>query len=126
MHRLEEAKWLCPLVEAIHAETRFGDIPFSPDKFERQFKRMLADRQRHCVLVAEREGHPLGLIYCSAGEYLFGTGTNNGGGVLTTVHAFNVASDVRNTLLGGRVAVRLLSGVVKWSKARGSRECWCT
>ena len=71
----------------------------------------------YALMIAEMGDDPVGFIFCSVGEYLVGYGD-----LITTVYSFFVRKRYRGTLVGGKAAVRLLSGVVKWSQARDVRE----
>ena len=72
---------------------------------------------RHGGFLATKGDTPLGMLYCSTGEYHIGTDI-----LLTIIHNISVRRDVRECLSGGRVALGLLSGAKSWSKARGAKE----
>ena len=108
---------LISLAGDAHHESRFRDIPFSPDKVADIAGRAIADPKRHGVFLAAKGDAPVGMLYCSVGEYHIGTDV-----LLTTIHNMNVSRDVRESLSGGRVALGLMSGVKSWSKARGAVE----
>jgi hypothetical protein len=65
---------LLDLAEAGHLESRFGDIPFSRVKAQRQLDAALADRRRHLLIVADVGGRPEGFVFASVGGYFVGTG----------------------------------------------------
>lgn len=48
-----------------HEETRFHDFPFSPEKHDRALRRVIADPDRHLLLIAELHGEPVGYAICS-------------------------------------------------------------
>lgn len=100
-----------------HAESRFSYITFAPDKVRAIAKLALADPKRRGVMICRDKNKPVGIVYCSIGEYHIGTGT-----LVTTIHNLNVLKNVRHSLKGGRVALGLLNGVASWSKARSSAE----
>lgn len=108
---------LITLAREAHAESRFGYIPFSADKVAAIAKRAIGDPKQHGIFLATKDDTPLGMLYCSTGEYHIGTDV-----LLTTIHNINVRRDVRETLSGGRVALGLISGARSWSKARGAEE----
>jgi len=54
--------------------------------------------------LATKGDMPLGMLYCSTGEYHIGTDV-----LLTTIHNINVRRDVRESLSGGRVALGLMA-----------------
>jgi len=81
------------LAREAHAESRFGYIPFRADKVRKIAERAIADEKRHAVMLAEKDGAPVGFAYCSVGEYHIGTDV-----LLTTIHNINVSRDVRVSL----------------------------
>jgi len=114
---IADLEHLRPLSLELHAESRFGDIPYSHKKRDDLMARAIGDPNRHALIIAELGGEPVGFIFCSVGEYVVGYRD-----LITTVHSYFVRRKFRGTLVGGRAAVRLLSGVVRWSEARKVRE----
>ena len=114
---LEDIIGLESLAAEALAESRFNQARFAPEKFRRAAKRAAGDPARHGVLVARRSDQPVGFAYCTIGEPLIGTGF-----LITTVQMFYVKQDVRNSLLGGRIANSLLNGVMRWNAARDGQE----
>ena len=39
------------------------------------------------------------------------------GGLIATINVLSVKKEVRNTLAGGKVALKLLGGIMKWGEA---------
>ena len=105
------------LAEEAHGESRFGYIPFCAEKTRKVARRALDDPKRHGVMLAFKKDEPIGILYCSIGEYHIGTDV-----LLTTIHNVNVLKSVRETLAGGRAAVGQFNGARSWSKARGAQE----
>ncbi|MCT4559723.1 MAG: hypothetical protein N4A61_16885 [Pelagimonas sp.] len=105
------------LAEKTHAESRFSYIEFAPYKVRALAERAIQDQKRHAVMMAWLGDKPVGIAYCSIGEYHLGVGT-----LLTTIHNINVLKDVRHSLRGGRVALGLFRGIETWSQARSSKE----
>ena len=108
---------LLDLVAAAHAESRYGDIPFSRDKARRHLETALNDQRRHFAAVAEVGGQVVGFVYATVGEYWVGTGA-----LIVTINTIYTSKELRNSLLGGRAAVVLFRGVAKWAKGIGARE----
>ena len=52
-----------------------------------------------------------------AGTYMTG-----GDAILVTVQTLYVGASFRRSLLGGRIATRMLAGAVRWAEARNARE----
>ncbi|MFQ1700786.1 hypothetical protein ACJ5NV_09330 [Loktanella agnita] len=105
------------LAREAHAESRFGYVPFSAEKVARLAKAAFKDDAKHAVMLAERDGHFVGIAYCSVGEYHLGTDV-----LLTTIQNINVSKSVRASLSGGKIALGLFRGIETWSQARGSKE----
>ncbi|WP_208352883.1 GNAT family N-acetyltransferase [Pseudaestuariivita rosea] len=105
------------LAKEAHEESRFGYIPFSPEKVRKIALRALKDQKRHAVIIAEKNERAIGFAYCSVGEYHIGSDI-----LLTTIHNINVSHDIRSSLSGGRIALGLFRGVQIWSQARGAKE----
>ncbi len=114
---ISDLEYLRPVSLEFHAESRFCDIAYSHKKRDDFFMKAIDDPKFYALIIAELEGDPVGFIFCTAGEYLVGYGE-----LITTVYSFYVRKKYRFTLAGGKAAVRLLSGVVKWSEARNVRE----
>lgn len=112
-----------------HAESRYGHIPFSREKFLRANKRILTGGEdalalyltygdegaephpndTPLILSASKDGaaahHPqiVGLLGAEVDEYFLGTGTR-----IATCHVLYVSAAIRPTLLGGRVGTKLI------------------
>jgi GNAT superfamily N-acetyltransferase len=81
------------------------------------FSQALSKPDRYALMVAEYKGESIGFLFCTAGEYLVGYKD-----LITTVYSYYVRKKYRGSVIGGKAAVRLLSGAVKWSKVRNVRE----
>lgn len=90
------------LAQEAHGESRFGYIPFNPDKIRKIARAAFKDQKRHAVMIADRRGQAVGFVYCSVGEYHIGSDI-----LLTTIHNMNVARSVRSSLSGGKIALGL-------------------
>jgi len=105
------------LAEEAHHESRLGHIPFSEEKVRKLAAAAFKKQDRQAVMLAFKSDLPVGIAYCSIGEYHIGSGL-----LLTTIHNINVTRSVRETLSGGKVALGLFRGIETWSKARGASE----
>ena len=47
---------------------------------------------------------------------------SGGSAILVTVQTLYVGASFRRSLLGGRIATRMLAGAVRWAEARSARE----
>lgn len=114
---LEALADIISIAKQSHEESRFSYITFAPQKIRAIAERVIADPQRHAVMMCWDNGKPVGIAYCSVGEYHIGKGT-----LVTTIHNINVLKEVRHGLRGGRVALGLFRGIESWSAARSSNE----
>ena len=117
VRRPDEMLLIRPLAEEFHRESRYGQIPFSERKFKRQFLQTLNNPDdtlgayvRHCDKV-------VGLLQAGAGDYYLGEG-----GRMVTVLTFYVPRSVRDSMLGGRVTLKMMRIVSDWAKAQGALE----
>ncbi|TYC53804.1 hypothetical protein FMN50_13605 [Rhodobacterales bacterium] len=108
------------LAREAHQHTLFRDIPFSEDKARAIFERATARPDRNGLIYAVPgmdaplvEDGLLGLAAVQAGEYFLGEGT-----LIATVQTLNISRKLSGTLLGGKVALRLVQAVRHWAKAR--------
>lgn len=114
---LADLEYLRPVSLELHEESRFSDIPYSHKKRDKLLAKAINEPNLYGLIIAQFGEDPVGYIFCTVGEYLVGDGE-----LITTVYAFYVRKKYRGTLVGGKAAVRLISGVVKWSEARNVRE----
>ncbi len=105
------------LTTKLHAETRFADIPFSFRRHRALFMRAIDEPERYGLILSMFGEEPVGLLYCAVGEYIVGHED-----LITTVYAFYVRDRFRRSAVGGKAALRMLNGLIKWSELRGSRE----
>lgn len=105
------------IVQLAHEESRFGFIPFNPNKVRKIARAAFKNKKRHTVMIANRHGQAVGFGYCSVGEYHIGSNV-----LLTTIHNLNVSRTVRASLSGGKIAIGLFRSVETWSQARGAKE----
>jgi hypothetical protein len=116
--RLAKASDLEParvIARALHEKTIFGHIPWSDEKFDRQFGEVLKLPPNKVGLVAERAGRVLGFAYLTCGEYFAGTGH-----VITTVQSLAIDSDNLGPKATVRSFISLVKGAKKWAETRGS------
>ena len=106
-----EATW--PLYRALHRESRYA--PFRPNKDKRAHylrENMLGKPDRFGLIIAEWRGQPVGFLGCVANRLLYGDET------FSSCLSFYVSPSCRKTLLGGRVAVKLLDAYRRWAMNR--------
>ena len=114
---IADLEYLRPVSVEFHNEARFSDIPYSHKKRDDLFLNAIENPKAYALVIAELNGEPVGFAFCTAGEYFVGYGD-----LITTVTGFYVRKKYRNTLAGGKAAIRMLAGVVKWSEVRNVRE----
>jgi hypothetical protein len=117
-----EADWqaACYLAREAHLNTSFRDIPFAEEKARAIYDRACKDPG--CiglVLATPNTSEPLkpdslhGFASIHAGEYFLGNGS-----LIATVQTLNISKKLAGTLLGGKVALRLVKAVRHWAKIR--------
>lgn len=106
-----------PLAEAFHRESRYGHIPFSERKFKRHFLQTLNNPDDTLGAYVRHGNNVVGLLQAGVGDYYLGEG-----GRMVTVLSFYVPRAVRDTLLGGRVTLKMMRIVSDWAKAQGALE----
>ena len=113
----EDLAFMLPLSREFHAASHYGDMPY--DLAARNAAaRMAIDRpDRHGYIMAVHRDVPAGFLACMAGTYMTG-----GSAILVTVQTLYVGESFRRSLLGGRIATRMLAGAVRWAEARNARE----
>lgn len=115
--RPDEMLLIRPLVEEYHRESRYGHIPFSEQKFRQLFLQMLNNPDDTLGAYVRHGGIVAGALQASVGDYYLGEG-----GRLVTVLGLYVPQSIRDTLLGGRVTLKLVRIVTDWAKAQRALE----
>ncbi len=108
------------LAREAHLRTIFRDIPFSATKARTIFDKAMSEPDRFGLIYAVpgvdeplAEDGLFGFASVQAGEHFLGTGT-----LIATVQTLNVSQKLTGTLLGGKVALRLVQAVRHWAKVR--------
>ena len=105
------------LTLAAHAESRHRDHPLDPERRRRFLaERFLADPVRYGFFVARHGERAVGMLTCHAQKLYFSDVT------VVSCLSFYVLASCRRTLLGGRVAVRLMGAGQRWAMNRGAVE----
>ena len=94
-----------------HGDSVFRSVPFSVQKFNNAFDRVLDSTQPVIALVAEFQQQIIGFIYATTGEYFMGTGDH-----IVSVHGLYLQRSLRITLLGGKVGLKLVTALLQWAK----------
>ena len=102
-----------PFSVEFHHEARFRDIPYIHEKRLALHAHALSSPNTHAVIIVELKGEFVGYSFIGGGEYAVGTEA-----IIATVYAFYVRKKYRDTLIGGKAAVRLLRGLRKWSEGK--------
>ena len=106
-----------PLALAAHGESRHRGYPLDAERRRRFLtERFLADRTRYGFLIARCRDTPVGMLTCFA-ERLYYTDVT-----VVSCLSFYVMDECRRTLLGGRVAVKLLDAGRRWAANRRAVE----
>lgn len=104
---------VCRLTKDIHEEGIFREIEFSENKFNGFFSNTLNNPQNYLGLKVERDGRVLGCSYCMIGGYFIGDGAR-----IVTVNTICVDKPIRASVLGGKVALKLVRGIEAWARNR--------
>ncbi|WP_422376202.1 hypothetical protein [Roseibium sp.] len=108
------------LAREAHQHTIFRDIAFSEDKARAIYDKAVRQPER-CGLIYAVPGADeplaedglLGFASVHAGEHFLGEGT-----LIATVQTLNISQKLSGTLLGGKVALRLVQAMRHWAKTR--------
>ncbi len=106
-----------PLALAAHYESRHHNHTLDPER-RRRFvaERFLADPDRYGFLIARHHERPVGMLSCFA-EKLHYTDA-----IVVSCLALYVLAEYRRTLLGGRIAVKLIDAGRRWAMNRRAVE----
>ncbi|SIS70303.1 hypothetical protein [Phaeovulum vinaykumarii] len=105
-----------PLVQQMHKESLFSDLPFDQPQFERICGFIRDNPGFNGGLYAEYDGAPVAFAY-----YVFRPFMGSRKSWVTVMHTLYLRADVRATPLGGYIWQRILMAVRAWSAPRGSR-----
>ncbi|MGJ8528306.1 hypothetical protein [Maritalea sp.] len=100
-----------------HAEGRYSHLPFSGEKFERAYTKAIRHPADTLSVYVQHNGVTVGILNAGVGDYYLGIG-----GRMVTVYALYVSGKVRNSLLGGRVGIKLMRMATDWSKLQKAEE----
>lgn len=110
-----ESTW--PLSLALHRESRYAKLRMDKTKRNDYLREnMLGKPDRFGFLIAEWRGRPVGYLACAANRFLYGDEN------IASCLAFYVQPTYRKTLLGGRIAVKLLDAYRRWAVNRRAVE----
>ncbi|HCW18831.1 GNAT family N-acetyltransferase [Achromobacter sp.] len=107
--QLSDIDGLLPIAAAMHAESRFRVLDFSPDKMRSLFEH-LAQNENGCLLVVEHEGGLHGVLAGGLAQDFFGQ----------TVAAFEYGVYVSPARRGSMDGVRLVKAYLAWARERGA------
>ena len=106
-----------PLALAAHAESRHREYPFDAERRRRFLaERFLADPRRYGFLIARHGERAVGMLTCHAQKLYYSDVT------VASCLSFYVLRCCRRTLVGGRVALRLLDAGRRWALNRRAVE----
>lgn len=109
--RLDEIGQIRDIAHEFHAESRYAHLPFSEEKFARFCSNALRNPQDNIALYVQYQGRTVGVLTAGAGDYYLGEG-----GRMVTVYVMYVSASIRETLLGGRIGIRLIRMVSEWAR----------
>lgn len=100
-----------------HNESRYAHIPFSEKKFVRAFSKGISSPEDTLAIYVQHQGKTVGLLSAGAGDYYLGEG-----GRMVTIYAVYVSASIRDSLLGGKVGLKLIRMAGDWAKAQRAEE----
>jgi hypothetical protein len=115
--RIEEISEIRDIAHEFHAESRYAHVPFSEEKFTRFCSNALLRPGENIALYVRYQARTVGVLTAGAGDYYLGEG-----GRLVTVFVMYVSASIRETLLGGKIGIRLIRIVSEWARAQGAEE----
>lgn len=104
------------IAEAAHGISVFRDLPFDAGKVEETVRLAMSNAHKHCLLLAQRRGTPVGGLYGTAGAHMFSSAI---GATVVVVH---VLPEYAKGLNGGLPAIKLLHGFHRWANGRGAEH----
>ncbi len=113
----EEMPCVRPTLMQYHAESRYSHIVFSEKKFEKNFIKAINNPANTLIVYVQHKGKTVGLLHAGIGDYYLGEG-----GIMVTVYGIYTSADVRSSLLGGKVTLKLIRAVTDWAKANQANE----
>lgn len=113
-----EATW--PLYLSFHKESRYKNLPAETAEKTRRLesvrKHFLQNPKQYGMFIAEINGKPIGFLHCVMSQLLYTKYLSS------SVLGFYVSPSYRDTLLGGRVVLKLLHAYRVWAKQRQAVE----
>lgn len=111
-----EVPLVLPLVQQMHRESLFSDLPFDRAQFDKIIGFIRDNPGFNGALYAEYEGEPVAFAY-----YVFRPFMGSRKSWVTVMHTVYLRADIRATPLGGYIWNRILMAVRGWSTPRGAR-----
>lgn len=115
--RPDEMLAIRPLAEEYHRESRYGHIPFSERKFKKHFLHTLDNPDDTPGVFIRHGTEVVGLLQANVGDHYLGEG-----GRMVTVLTFYIPRRVRETMLGGRITLKMMRILTDWAKAQRALE----
>lgn len=100
-----------------HAESRYGHLPFSEEKFIRAYTKAIRNPHDTLAIYIQYKGETVGVLNAGVGDYYLGVG-----GRMVTIYVMYVSGKIRGSFLGGKVGVKLLRIVSEWAKSQNAEE----
>lgn len=113
----EEIECVRDIVHEYHAESRYAHIPFSEDKFKSFFVRTISHPENSIALYVRHGDKTVGLLSAAVGDYYLGADAR-----IATIYVLYVSAQIRGTLLGGKVGLKLIRMVSEWAQSQHATE----
>ena len=110
--KINDKDALMKLAQQAHNESVFADMPFSAVKFSAFYDKII--NKKAICLVARINDEIVGFIYATLGSYFIADSRP-----IATVSVIYIKKQIRDTLAGGKVAMRLVKSAKKFAKDHG-------
>lgn len=111
-----DVPYVLPLVQQMHKESLFSDLPFDQQQYENICKVIKNNPAHHSALYVEYDEEPVAFAY-----YNFRPFMGSQQSWVTYMHTLYLRSDIRSTPVGGFIWERIVMSVRAWSAPRSSR-----
>ena len=115
--RPDEIDLILPLAREYHRESRYNHIPFSETKLRQLFTQGFNNQHDTFGAYMRHGERVVGIVHAGVGDYYLGDG-----GRIVTVLSFYVPKDIRDTMIGGRVTIKMMRILTDWAKAQRAEE----
>ena len=113
----DELALVVDVVRELHAESRYQHLPFSEKKFANVFTRAISNPDKKLAIYVQYNGTTVGFLTAGIGDYFLSEH-----GRMATVYGVYVSAKIRNSLLGGKIGIKLIRMMMDWAKSQNAQE----